>query len=196
RADCQTIQAIGEVHRVGSSDNHQDHEENIEVSEIRSPPFDKWKVKARVIVIGGRGKIVQKDTNKSGTKNLKSEFLFCLQTKRTMLLDFQIVIKESDGTEANRYKQQDSNKKIEQISPQQSRDQDARQDQEPTHGRCSCLLLMRGRTFLPDLLANLKIAQFPDGPAAKKQDDEHSGHGGGCGSKGDVLEERHSCELG
>ena len=54
--------------------------------------------------------------------------------------DLQEIVVEADGAEAERHEQHGPDIEIGEIGPQQRRDENARQDHEPAHGRRALLL--------------------------------------------------------
>ena len=113
-----------------------------------------------------------------------------------LLGDLQIVVIEADRAEAQRHQQHHPDIDAGDVGPQQRRDDDARQDHQPAHGRRAGLLEMRLRPVGADRLAlALPDAQRVDDRRAEDEDDQRRGDQRAAGAEGDVAEDVEDRDL-
>src|SRR5580765_474799 len=89
--------------------------------------------------------------------------------------DLQIVIGEADGAEPCGREHGNPYVRIRQVRPEQRRHKNGRQDQQTAHRRRAGFRTVRLRSFLPDDLADLKLAELANEPGTEYQADRERG---------------------
>src|SRR5687767_5679492 len=103
--------------------------------------------------------------------------------------DLQVIVDKSDGAEEHRRDRGDPDIWIAEIRPQQRRNEDRRQDQQPAHGRRSALGLVGGRAILAHDLADLEVTQPANQPRAEQKAQHQGGQARARRAERDVLED-------
>src|SRR4029077_5851229 len=85
---------------------------------------------------------------------------------------------------------------VRQVRPEQRRDERRGEDQQAAHRRRSRLRAVRLRTFLPDHLANLEVAQLANHPRTKQEAERERRQAGRRGPEGDVARDVEDARVG
>src|SRR5262245_39787750 len=169
RYDGEPIEAIGQVHGVAGADDDERAEDDIQPTEIDERALEKGnsergceRLLASMHDRGGGG---------HGSEGFDHDLDASAETFGRLLGDFQIVVVEADGAIDQGAQQNDPDKNILQIAPQQHSDGDAGQDHEPAHSRRALLLdeMALGSVFADGLAPALANAQRADHPRPEQK---------------------------
>src|SRR6266478_2175921 len=184
-ADCQPIQPIRQVHRVGGTDNDdgRSHQEGHERQRPEVPGkmrFVEQRVNhqigmeslqkrkdelRRVSTVGGQDK--KHDANNQADESLKINFLLRGETQIALIRDFRVIIDEANDRKTEKRKKRKQDKRIGQIRPKENRHCRGKNDEHAAHGRRTRFLLVRLGALLANELADLQFAEIPDKPGTK-----------------------------
>src|SRR5258708_23000194 len=149
-------------------------------------------------VRGIHGAVLQSNQRKSDEAtgcDLEAELGACRQPEITAVYDFEIVVGKTNGAEHERGKHGAPDKGIAQVRPQKRRHDDADGDKQSAHGGRPGFFLMRLRTFLADVLADLKFAQAADDDRADDESGKQSGQASEGGAKRQVTKNTERREV-
>ena len=102
--------------------------------------------------------------------------------------DFQVIIHEPNGSEAQGYRGSNQDQPVVEPGPQQHRYNAARQDNQTAHGRGARLAEVCRGTFRPNHLAPSPFLDSPQNAGAHHERDDQRGGGRGGGPERQVLE--------
>src|SRR5688500_1689070 len=83
-----------------------------------------------------------------------------------LLSDLRVIVVKTDGAETQQPEQSYPDIRVPQVHPKQRRDDDGDNDHHAAHRRRSRLFLVGSGAFLPNMLPDLKLAQFPNQPGS------------------------------
>ena len=193
RHDHETIEAVGEIHRVARTDDHEirhrdktprakriadrfeerQHQVGTRGQAHRqtaSHPRHEQVEHARVVRLGHAERKVH---GREQANRRLPEVLFARRhAARVLVHNLAVVIDPTDHAVTERDEHHDPYESIGEISPQQSRKRDAQQNQHTTHGRRARLHQMRLRTVRAHGLTDFQLRQFADHPRAANETDE------------------------
>src|SRR5712671_4562435 len=115
------------------------------------------------------------DRDDQACKHLEVNFPFGGQPEITLLRNLGEVVDEADGRKGQQRENRQQHKFIGQVGPQNRRHKGRQYDQHATHRWSAGLFLMILRTFLANILADLKLAQLADQPRPENQRQKHGG---------------------
>ena len=118
------------------------------------------------------------------------------QPQVALLRDLGVIVAEADpAVSPPALNMRDPHVGIAQVRPQQRRNHDRDDDQDAAHGRRAGLLLVRFRTFLADVLADLKLAQLGDQPRTQRDAQEQRRQAGKRRAKRGVAEDAERADV-
>src|ERR1700676_3167763 len=109
--------------------------------------------------------------------------------------DFDVVVTKADGGKSRRSNNGNPHESVGQVSPQQGRNHDRDGNQQPAHSGSSRFFLVGFRSFLADVLSDLKFAETIDDERANDESGEQRGQAGERGSKGQIAEDAKGREI-
>src|ERR1700678_2786935 len=101
----------------------------------------------------------QRHRDQHAGQDLISNLRASRKPKISPMDNLKIVIGEADRAKRQGRKHSDPDKRITEVRPQQSRNQNGDRNQQTAHGRSTRFFLMRLRTLFANILPNLKVAQ-------------------------------------
>ena len=118
---------------------------------------------------------MQGNADTKADRRLEEKLLLSCHAQGALLADLGIVIHEPDNTEEKGRRDCDPDVVVGHISPEDGRDQNSDHYEKPSHGWGSRLGTVRGWALLPNLLADLELAQSLDQPRTEDQTDPEGG---------------------
>ena len=158
RHDRETVEAVGQIHRVAGADDHEvGHDDEAEraerIGDVLEERHDEFGLCRQVGV---------ESDDKRGDdadQRLPRELGSCRQPLRIAPHHFAVVIDPAHGTEAERHHQHHPHGAVLEVSPQQRRHHNRDQDQCAAHGRRAGFGQMRLRAVVAHGLADLVRGQ-------------------------------------
>ena len=129
-------------------------------------------------------------------KRLQSQLLHRGHTHAAPARHLDVIVGEADGAKGEGRAHHQPDEGIGEIAPQQCRHQNGDTDEHSAHGRGAGFLLVRFRTLIPDVLADLELAQFFDYIWPDEQGDQHRRQTGKSGTKRQIPEDTEGSEVG
>ena len=207
-ADRQAVEAVGEVHGVARSHDH-DHHENQERQEgqrpksgvqqaanhqVRTEVLEERHDQARgvqpVVLQGDQG-----EADRQSRQELVEQLGASGQSEVAAVDHLQIVVGEPDAAVGQRRHHRDPDEAIAQVGPQQRRHHHGDHDQHSAHGRSACLALMGLGAVFANVLADLEVAQSPHHRRADHQSHEQRRQAGECGAKRQIAEDSERADV-
>ena len=111
----------------------------------------------------------QRHGDDEANQGLQQQFAAPVQSQVLLAHHLQIVVGKADCAEGQRGTHHQPDEGVRQIRPEQRGQHDGDHDQQSSHGRRAGFLLMRARSLLADILADLEFAQAAD---HRRADDE------------------------
>jgi len=201
--DCQAVKAIGQIHRIGgTNDDHANKGEEWE--EGQGPDMFRFhkgmddQVGVQTLEEGDHqlrrvGEVCneneQGDPYDQAYQHLKVNLVFRREPQVSLLRDFRVVVNEPDSGEADQGKEREQNKRISQVSPKQRGHGRRQDDQHAPHGGCAGLFLVLLGSLVADVLPDLQIAQALNQPGAEHEAEKHGRQARIDGSNGDVAKD-------
>jgi hypothetical protein len=173
RHDGQTIQTVGQVHRIAGADN----DEISQRDETDDPQRVGHRLEEGNDQLGlrpGLGRVSQKQRGAQTQHRLPEVFPAGRQTFRVAVDHFFPVVVPADDAKAQGNHQHGPHVLVAQITPQQGGDTDGDQDQDAAHGRRAGLHQVRLRTVGAHRLADLFLGQPANDPRAGGEGDQQA----------------------
>jgi hypothetical protein len=104
------------------------------------------------------------------------------------LCDLEIIIKKADKSETCQGDNHDPDIHILQVSPQENGKEYTEDDKNSSHRRCACLVHMRLRSIIADLLCHTQSPHSPNEPWSQEERKKHSSKHSKGGPECDVSE--------
>ena len=182
RHDRQAVEAVGQVHGVGKADHGEGGEQDIEPADIQQHSLEEGEGDRGLEVRRGRRGLHpdhRQDAGDNRDDHLGQQLLFRGQPGRGLFRHLGIVVDEAQQAEGRGHPGDDPDIGIGEVTPQEDRHRDTRQDHQPAHGRGADLGQMRDRAVGADRLALALFDPHPgDETAAHGNGDDHGrGHG-------------------
>ena len=210
RHDDETIKAVGQVHRVAGTDDHEvrqdDETEHAQrVADLFEERHDQvrlgWQVQreaaahpiqeefkhAHVAGLGYRERQVR--GSKQADHGLPEELLARGHAFRVTMHDLAIVIHPADGAVAEGDQQHDPDEAVAPVRPQQRRHSNADEHQHATHGGRAGLDQVGLRAIAAHSLANLHFRQATDHPRPEPKADHQCREGCHHGPERQIVED-------
>ena len=193
----QAVEAIGQVDRVRRADQHEDREGHVDPAQIGNQALEEREdhagvVERRLRVVSQQN---QRRSDERGDTNLSEYLVARPQAMVRAPNDLEIVVGESNRTESRGRQHRNPDVDVPQIGPEQRRHQRGGQNQQTSHRRRAGFRRVRRRAFVPDDLADLKLAQLANEPRAEQQADEQRREARRGGPEGDVLNDVQHRDL-
>ena len=196
----QSIETVGEVHRVGGSHDHQGEEEEGEHAEILNErAFIEWHKEFFRLDLQ-RGAQHKKRGHNPRQRKLREQFHPPRQTVGFLLRHFDIVVDESDDTQPKHGEEGEPDKRVIGPRPKQRGRRHGPEDQDAAHrGRAALAAVQLGQfvhLFLgANRLADFQPDQFSDHPVSENQAEQERGHRGANRTERDVSKHVGSVDL-
>jgi hypothetical protein len=172
--DGETVETVGEIHRVGGAEQDDHHEREIEQTH-----GDQHALEERHRQGSGVGGFTRhgsdRDPGRQPDHDLEGQFLAGGETEVAAISDLDPVIGKADGGEGHRDQQDGPNIPVAQIGPEQGRQHCAADDEDASHGWSPRLDLVVSRAFFPNGLADLQRPHPLDEPWTDHEDNEEGG---------------------
>ena len=217
RHDGQTVQTVGQVDRIAGAHNHQvsqndksQHAQRVadfldegqqqtglgrQVQvKARLHPFEKELQHAPVGILRDAEHQVQR--RQQTNHGLPEIFFARPHALRVLVHHLAPVVGPADGAKAQRDEQNNPDKAVAQIGPQQRGDGNAKQDQHAAHGRRATLDQMRGHAVTANRLSDLEFGQTANDKRAGHQADQQRRQGRHDSAKGQVLKDAKVPKFG
>ena len=114
---------------------------------------------------------------------------------RVSLGDLAVVVDEAEQAVAHGHPDHDPDEAVVEVRPEQHRDEQREQDQQPAHRRRAGLALVVGAD-LADRLPHAQARQLPDQRRAHQEGDEERRERRRPGAEGDVAEDVEGADIG
>src|SRR5258706_8086385 len=155
--------------------------------QIRMELLEKWHNQlGRIHPIGLHGD--QHHRNHDAGCDLQPQLCPPRQPQVPAVHHFCVIVSKSNRRKRARSENRDPYEPVAQVRPQQRRHHDGYGDQQPPHRRSPGFFLMSFRTFFPNVLSNLELAQPVDHQRS------HDKRGKQCGKTGKRGAERQVAE--
>src|SRR5688572_3421839 len=197
RADGESVQTIGEVHRIGRAHQHQHDEEDVPDAEIRRQVLEEREDQLGAVDRRPLPRAGQPDDGGAdghGHQDQRAHLVARHQPVVRAARQLQVVVGEAHGTAAKRGRHRNPHERVGEIGPEQRRQDRRRQDQDAAHRRRARLGAVRLRPFLADDLANLEVADLADEPGPDDQAEDQRAEARRGGAEGDVARDVKEAE--
>ena len=148
----ETVQAVGQVHRIGARGRHERHERQIDPPRHRPHDVLEQRELRRVLVAFDQRKHEDIHAQTDAERHLARELPASHEAARLRADDLQIIIEKADQPHPQRRDDRDHHVAAVEPCPQQRRDDRREQNDQPAHRRRAALALVtRGPLGAHDL---------------------------------------------
>ena len=137
---------------------------------------------------------IEPDGRRQGHQGLGHQLGPAAQPLVALLDNLEIVVEEADEAEAQGHQDQEPDKGVVQLGPQDGGGQNGENDHQPPHGGGAGLGLVGLGAVFPDILADLHGPELADEPAPHHHGDDQGREDGEDGPEGDVPEDIEPAE--
>ena len=210
RKDGKTVEAVGEVHGVGATDDHhirEDHEAHQaerkgDVLEARDEKVKVARdVEREASLDPARNRLGERSARRNGKRKYKvegcgkadhglpRELLPRAHALGIVVHDLAVVVDPADGAVAERHEEHDPDEAVGEIGPEQSRNRDGEENERAAHRRRAVLDEMGLGPVGAHGLSEMQVLKAGDHPGTERKPDPHGGERGKHRAQRQVVED-------